>query len=75
MNLARARHAVAPEAADLNKAVRANKALEVSAVGKGLDISNSGLHVPLICQDKIKDWNNQVSAAVKRPLLADVRTT
>lgn len=75
MNLARARCAVAPEAPDLNKRVQANKTLEVPALGKGLDISNSGLHVPLICKDKIKDWNYQVSAAVKRPPLADVRTT
>lgn len=75
MNLARARRAVAPEATDLNKPVRAKKALEVPALGKGLDISSSGLYVPLICKDKIKDWNYQVPAAVKRPPLADVRTT
>lgn len=75
VNLARTRHAVAPETTDLNRSVWANEALEVPALGKGLDISNSGLHLPLICRDKIKDWNYQVSAAVKRPPLADVRTT
>ena len=75
MNLARTRRAVDPEATDLNKPVQANKALEVPALGKGLDILNSGLQVPLICKGKIKDWNYQVSAAVKRLPLVDVRTT
>jgi len=75
VNLARTSCAVAPEAIDLNQPVQANMDLEVPALGKGLDISNSGLRVPLICKDKIKCWNYQVSAAIKRPPLADIRTT
>lgn len=73
--MAKTRHSVAPETTDLNKLVRASKTLEVPALAKGLDISNSGLRVPLMCKDKVKDWNYQVSAAVKRLPLADVRTT
>lgn len=75
MSLAKTSHSVAPETADLNKLVQASEALEVPALVKSLDISNSGLHLPLMCRDKVKDWNYQVLASVKRLPLADVRTT
>lgn len=58
----------------LNNRIWANKALEVHALGMGFGILNSGLHVPLICKDKMKGWNCQIPVAGKMLPLADVRT-